>query len=195
MKKLLSFSILPSFVLSLLAALLALGSLTSSAQNLYRWVDKDGHVIYSDSEPPKNAKDVQRKKLGDNVVANPNELLPFAVKAALQRNPVTLFANNCGIACDQALTLLNKRGIPFSSRNPEADPNAAEALKSLVGQLNVPTLGVGTNSVVGFNENAWNNALDAAGYPRFNAASLSLKPATQPSSSPTPSPVATEQSK
>ena len=195
MQKKFSCSLLRPFLLSLLAMFLTLGSWTSSAQNLYRWIDKDGRVIYSDSEPPRDAKDVQRKKLGDNVVANPNELLPFAVKAALQRNPVTLFASNCGIACDQALALLNKRGIPFSSRNPEADPNAAEALKSMVGQLNVPTLGVGTNSVVGFNENAWNNALDAAGYPRFNAASLSLKPATQPSSSPTPSPVATEQSK
>ncbi len=97
------------------------------------------------------------------------------------------------MTCDQALALLNKRGILFSSRNPETDPNAAEALKSLAGQLSGPTLGLGTNSVVGFNENTWNNALDAAGYPRFNATSLSLKPATQPSSSPTPSPVATEQ--
>lgn len=195
MKKNFSFSIPLPFLLLLLAACLTLGSLNASAQNLYRWIDNDGRVIYSDSEPPKDAKDVRQKKLGDYVVANPNDLLPFAVKIASQRNPITLFANSCGTACDQALALLNKRGIPFSSRNPETDPNAAEALKSLAGQLSVPTLGLGTNSVVGFNENTWNNALDAAGYPRFNAASLSLKAATQPSSSPTPSPVTIEQQK
>ena len=143
-------------------------SLAVSAQGLYRWIDKDGNVTYSDAPPPKDAKGVQKKKLGDNVVASENDNMPFAVKNAMQRNPVTLYANNCGETCDQARALLSKRGVPFANRNPETDPGAAEALKDLVGQLNVPTLAVGTNSVTGFSESAWNSALDAAGYPRFN---------------------------
>ncbi len=61
MKKTFSFSIPPPFLLLLLAACLTLGSLNASAQNLYRWIDKDGRVIYSDSEPPKDAKDVRQK--------------------------------------------------------------------------------------------------------------------------------------
>ena len=151
-----------------LALLSITASLAVSAQGLYRWIDKDGNVTYSDAPPPKDAKGVQKKKLGDNVVASENDNMPFAVKNAMQRNPVTLYANNCGETCDQARALLSKRAVPFANRNPETDPGAAEALKDLVGQLNVPTLAVGTNSVTGFSESAWNSALDAAGYPRFN---------------------------
>ena len=176
-----------------LALPLITASLAVSAQGLYRWIDKDGNVTYSDAPPPKDAKGVQKKKLGDNVVASENDNMPFAVKNAMQRNPVTLYANNCGEACDQARALLSKRGVPFANRNPETDPGAAEALKDLVGQLNVPTLAVGTNSVTGFSESAWNSALDAAGYPRFNvlgnARVAPNAPTPAPASVPTPAPV------
>ena len=175
----------------LLMSLLMTASL-ASAEGLYRWVDKDGNITYSDAPPPKDAKGVQKKKLGDNVVASDDDNMPFIVKNAVQRNPVTLYANSCGEACDQARALLSKRGVPFSNRNPETDPGASEALKDLVGQLNVPTLAVGTNSVVGFSESAWNSALDAAGYPRFNvlgnARAAPKSPAAVPAPAPAPAP-------
>lgn len=173
-----------------LALPLITASLAVSAQGLYRWIDKDGNVTYSDAPPPKDAKGVQKKKLGDNVVASENDNMPFAVKNAMQRNPVILYANNCGEACDQSRALLSKRGVPFVNRNPETDPGAAEALKDLVGQLSVPTLAVGTNSVTGFSESAWNSALDVAGYPRFNVlGNARVAPnAPAPGSVPTPVP-------
>ena len=154
-----------------------------AAPELYRWVDKDGKVTYSDTPPPKDAVSAQKKKLGDNSAGSGNggeDAIPFALKSAMQRNPVVLYTNDCGELCDQARTMLAKRGIPFVSRNPETDPGASEALKELTGALSVPTLAVGTGNQIGFNESGWNAALDGAGYPKFNALSPNLKTPPKP---------------
>jgi hypothetical protein len=45
----------------------------------------------------------------------------------------------------------------------EAD---AEALKKLVGAMDVPVLTLGANKLKGYDEGSWNSALDSAGYPR-----------------------------
>ena len=99
----------------------------AAPEGLFRWVDREGKVTYSDTPPPKDAVNPQRKRLGDNITGGGEDAIPFALKSAMQRNPVILYANNCGEACDQARALLSKRGIPFVSRNPETDPGAADA--------------------------------------------------------------------
>jgi hypothetical protein len=38
------------------------------AGNMYRWVDKDGKVHYTDQLPPPEAQSAERKKLGDKGV-------------------------------------------------------------------------------------------------------------------------------
>ena len=155
-------------------ALLVSGlGLNVNAQALYRWVDQDGRVQYSDMPPPANAKNTQQKRLGDNLIEQ--DKLPYALKIAAQNNPVTLYTSDCGSACDQARALLNKRGIPYAERNPEKDADAAKALGALIGALQVPTLVVGDSNLKGFLESGWNRALDNAGYPRSNP--LSRPPA------------------
>lgn len=137
------------------------------AQEIFRWVDKDGKVHYGDRPPPAaEAKSVQTKKLGDSVIEQ--DAVPFAVSTAMKNNPVTLYANNCGEACTNGKALLAKRGIPFSDKNPESDPAAAGALKAVAGALQVPTIVIGAIHLSGFDEAGWNAALDTAGYPRFN---------------------------
>ena len=96
------------------------------------------------------------------------EAVPYGVSIAMKNNPVTLYANSCGEACASAKALLVKRGIPFTEKNPESDVAAAAALKALAGALQVPTIVIGSNSLQGFEEDGWNAALNAAGYPRFN---------------------------
>ncbi len=160
------------------AAMVVASASLIAAPDLYRWVDKDGKVTYSDTPPPKDAVSAQKKRLGDNGAGGGEDALPYALKLAMQRNPVILYANNCGEICDQARALLAKRGIPFVSRNPETDPGASEELKELIGALSVPTLAVGSGSQTGFNESGWNSTLDGAGYPKFNVLSPNLK--TQP---------------
>jgi glutaredoxin len=147
---------------------------TAAAQTVYRWVDKDGKVHYGDSPPAEN-KSVQQKNLKAGQGVNADNV-PFAVKDATQRNPVTAFLTNCGQPCDGARSLLAKRGVPYTAKDPENNPNDADALKALAGGLDVPFLQVGDRSIRGFTEESWNSALDAGGYPRVNPFSKAPEP-------------------
>jgi glutaredoxin len=141
-------------------------AISTQAQTVYRWVDKDGKVQYSDKPPPADAKSSQQKRLGSGTTAD--EQVPYAVQLAMQKNPVSVFITVCGDPCSGARALLAQRGIPYTERDPENNRSDAEALKQLVGSLQVPVLVVGENSIKGFEETSWNSALDAGGYPRTN---------------------------
>lgn len=154
------------FVLQALALALALAGLQSHAQTqVYRWVDKDGKVQFTDTPPPKEARDVTEKRMGGGYVEEGQ--VPYATRMAAQRNPVTLYtSNDCGELCAQGRALLNRRGIPFSEKNAQASKADAEALKKLAGGLQVPYMLVGETPVRGFDEELWQSALDRAGYAR-----------------------------
>lgn len=146
----------------------------ADAQQLYKWVDKDGNVTYSDTPPPKDAKNVQQKAVGDSSPGTDD--IPYAVKSAMERNPVILFANNCGEICDSARALLGRRGIPFKDRNPEKDPTALDALKAATGGQEIPVLMVGGTIQKGFSDETWHAALTSGGYPLTNPG-IKAKPA------------------
>ena len=137
---------------------------TSAVAELYKWVGKDGKVTYSDTPPPADAKRVEKKRLNDRVAEGDG--LSFATQNAMKKHPVLLFATDCGDPCDKGKALLAKRGVPHTLKNPEKNIVDGNELKKLVGALEVPALQVGKNGVKGFNEAAWNAALDAAGYPK-----------------------------
>lgn len=137
----------------------------SAAEELYRWVDEKGQVTYSDLPPPPSVDGVQQKRFSDRAGT---QQLPYALQLATRNFPVTLYLSDCGNACDQAGKLLQKRGVPFTQKNAK-DPQVAEELAKLTGgKLLVPLLTVGTNVVKGFEEGAWQTALDVAGYPKSN---------------------------
>lgn len=151
-------------VAALAAALLA--AFAAQAQtSVYRWVDKDGKVHFSDTPPAEDAKDLKQKQMGGG--GADDSQLPYATQMAMRRNPVTFYSGNaCGDLCDSARNLLSSRGIPFSERNAEANPADGEALRKLVGELRVPVLVIGQNTLKGYEESTWQSALDSAGYPR-----------------------------
>ncbi len=153
------------FFRALLIALL-LSALHAQAQStVYRWVDKDGKVQFSDSPPPAEAKDATQKRMGGGYVEEGQ--LPYATQMAMRRNPVVLFTSDvCGDICAQGRSLLSKRGIPYAEKNAEKNPADAEELKKLIGELKVPVLVVGTNTIKGYAEESWQSALDEAGYAR-----------------------------
>jgi glutaredoxin len=151
------------------AALAALGlsiAFAATAETtVYRWVDRDGKVHFSDTPPPEDAKSASQRRLGGGYVEE--SALPYATQMAVKRNPVTLFiATDCGTPCDSARELLSRRGVPYTERNAQSAPAEAEALRKAAGTAEVPFLTVGDNKLRGFEEEAWNSALDAAGYPR-----------------------------
>lgn len=153
---------------NLIALLLAAASSIGAAQELFRYVDKDGRVVYSDIAPPLDARDIQRKRLGGNFIDTSEP--PYAVQIAQQRNPVLLYAGDCGPGCDAARALLNRRGVPFREIDP-SQPGEAQKMKELTGDLSVPVLVVGSAIVLkGLEEGAWQAALDQASYPKTPAA-------------------------
>ena len=173
---------------TIVITLLAFALSAPVGAQLYKWVDKDGRISYSDTPPPKEAKDVKQRNFGDGVGsgASPDDLPPM-VREAIKNNPVTLYVNNCGEACDGGRALLTKRGVMFTERNPESDKAGFDALMKLTGgQQTVPVLSVGSKVLKGFSEGEWQEALNAAGYPRFNPGIKPKPPAPAPAAPATP---------
>lgn len=144
---------------------------TALAQQLYRWVDQNGRVTYSQNPPPAGAaKNVQQRNMsGGSVVEGPD--LPYATQVAAKNFPVTLYTgSDCGDPCKQGRDSLSKRGIPFKEV-AVVDAESIEALRKLAGNPRIPTLRVGSQISAGFEATSWKNALDAAGYPASVAVS------------------------
>ena len=163
--------------------------------NVYRWVDKDGNVQFSDAPPPEDARGVTQKRLGGGYV---DETLPYATQLAMRRNPVTLYTGgDCGRSdlCTRGRELLSQRGVPFTERDVQSNPADGETLKKLIGALEVPVLVVGESNIKGYEEDAWQGALDSAGYPRERAPGQGPSRAVippPPPVKPEPAPNATE---
>ncbi len=175
------------------AAVIAAGA-AAQAQQVFRYVDKDGKVVYSDRSPPSDSKDVQAKRVSPNFIENND--VPVALTQATERFPVTLYTFACGAVCQNAEGLLNRRGIPFTTVNVE-DVKGAEQLQKLTGAQQAPVLQLGDKLIAkGFNEARWSAMLDEAGYPKTPPrrvaakASTEAAPATPPGA--TPSGMATE---
>lgn len=154
-----------SLVAALAVAAAAAWCADAAAQStLYRWVDRDGKVHFTDTPPPAEAKKAEQRRFGDSA---PDQALPYATQTAMKRNPVMLWvAPNCE-PCSQGRELLANRGVPFSERDVQANVETQAAFRKLTGgDLNVPTLEVGAARIRGFEEGQWNAALDTAGYPR-----------------------------
>ncbi len=145
------------------AVLLAVALAGAQAQQMYRWVDKDGKVHYTQQPPPADARNVQRRTAASG--ATNASGLPYATQLAAKNYPITLYTSaDCGQACKDARASLEKRGIPYEEV-VVGDQNAIENLKRLTGKTQVPVLRVGTQIESGFEPVGWKAALDAAGYP------------------------------
>lgn len=144
-------------------ALIVLAAAAAQAQaQQYRWIDEHGRVQYTDTLPPASAKSVEKKNFhGNSVAAQPG----FALTRALQQSPVKLYTHpECKEPCDIARQVLRRRGVPFSEV-VTADPGTFDELKKASGGESVPVLVVGSSVQRSVSADAYNRALDAAGYP------------------------------
>lgn len=133
------------------------------AQQMYRWVDSNGRVHYTQTPPPTDAKNVQKKRLSSG--GGETVQIPYATRVASANFPVTLYVSDeCGDACKEARALLQKRGIPH--RVVEVtDAKSLENLKQVSGGNAVPVMTVGRVVQKGFDAAQYNGALNSAGYP------------------------------
>lgn len=154
----------------------------AQAGKLYRWVDSSGKVHYGDAPPPDAAK-VETRKFSDAVSG---ENLPYETRRAQQNFPLTLYvADSCKETCEQARSLLRKRGVPFTEKNLVTKEDV-EAFRNLSGSDSVPVLSVGRIFLKGFLATQWNNELDVAGYPKSAPYRAVPAPAKLPEDKKTP---------
>src|SRR5512142_1499407 len=126
----------------LLLSLLMLAN--AQASELYRSVDKEGKVHYSDS-PLQDTEDVQALKPVKDPV--PDENLPYATKVARDNFPVTLYTfPDCGSGCQLGRDLLNKRGVPLTEKSL-TKPEDIEAYQKASGDSRYPGMSVGNTWV------------------------------------------------
>lgn len=175
-------------IITAMCAAALVASLAAQAQtNVYRWVDKDGKVHFSDSPPPPDAKDSTQKRMGGGATLSATQV-PFATQEAAKRNPVTLYSSTkCGELCTQGRALLARRGVPFTEKLADVNPADGEAVKQMTGKLHVPVLRVGERHVEGFRDDLWQSALDAAGYAKTALPGQTVAPpppAPQPPAAP-----------
>jgi glutaredoxin len=162
--------------LVILAAWMAAASAPLAAAQLYQWKDAQGRTVYSDQAPPTSVKAQQKSFKGSFIEGGES----YAAKTAREKHPVTLYASACGTPCDQARQLLSTRGIPYSSKDPQANPEAQAELQKLTGRLRVPVLVVGSDKIDGFETGQWQSALDRAGYPKSAPPGRKPAPTTTP---------------
>lgn len=157
--------------ISVIAALgiYAIQSWDAGAQQLYRWVDKDGRVHYTQTPPPRGAaKSVQPRNLGSGSVMESSEP-SYVLQQAMKNFPVTLYtAPSCKEGCPETRELLAKRGVPYREVNV-VDQRTSDALKKATGDNKVPALIVGSQVQVGYVPQVIQGLLDSAGYPRTPA--------------------------
>jgi glutaredoxin len=164
-------------------AVAVFSALGAGQQQVYRYIDKDGRVIYTDRAPPPDGKEIQAKRLSPNYIENND--VPVATVQAAQRFPVTLYSFSCGTVCQNAEGLLNRRGVPYTMVNVE-DQKGAEQLMKLTGAQQAPVLQVGDKLIAkGFNEARWTAMLDDAGYPKSPPRRVAAK-AVEPAAAPAP---------
>src|SRR5262249_18510627 len=147
---------MPRWAALALLAICASGTAMAQLQQVYRYVDQDGRVVYSDKPPPANAREAQAKRIGKNTIETSN--LSYTAARAQERCPVTLYTFGCGTVCDTAAALLNKRGVPHTVVDVGSG-DGADKLKRLTGALDAPALQVGDQFTTGFNETRWQSML------------------------------------
>ncbi|MDC8759004.1 glutaredoxin family protein [Janthinobacterium fluminis] len=131
----------------------------ASAQ-VYKWKDAKGVTHFSDTPPPASTAKVELKSYGSQDTA----ALPFELAEAVRNHPVTLYTAEQCEACDLGRNLLRGRGIPYTEKTVG---NAADqaALKQAGGAAQLPFLLLGRRKYTGFEQGAWDSALNAAAYP------------------------------
>lgn len=147
------------------------------AQQVYKSVDKNGRVTYSEVPPLPGSGD---KLTGDSAAS---VALPYALQQVVSRYPVTLYTTAECTPCINARLMLTQRGVPFAERTVSSNEDLT-AYKRLNSDNNFPLATIAAQQLKGYEETEWTKYLDAAGYPKSstlprnfrNAEATSLTP-------------------
>ena len=165
-------------------ALVAIGIPAAQADTLYKWVDSQGRISYHDQPPPEGAGyRVEEKVLGTGNKHKEDDTLAKVV----EKFPVVLYSvPDCG-SCDLARLYLQKRKVPFTEQNLNADPELQQTLKKKIGSLSAPTIMIGEKVMKGYVESVLEGELDGVGYPKIETSESSASESQGNDKAPAPS--------
>ena len=154
-----------TFVFIILALTLYLS--TTTAAEIYKWVDEKGEMHISDSPPPaakssgemKVYKDRQEDSLGTAPAPVKKE---EESRPALERKTkadVVLYTTSWCPYCRKARDYLRSRGIDFIEYDIEKDKEAAVCKRQLDNRGGVPFAIINGRSISGFSASAYEKAL------------------------------------
>lgn len=177
----------PLALIATSAGALALALLAGPAHAVYKIVGPDGKVTYSDTPPPEGSKAKVQPVAVSGGGGAPNLTgLPYEVREAANKYPVTLYSTKECKPCDVGRQMLQQRGIPFSEKTLSPTPADQAALQRFAGTGSLPVLTVGQQQIKGVTPSDWHGYLDAAGYPRESKLPASYRqPAPTPMVTPT----------
>lgn len=153
-------------ILRSVAVPLALICSLAQAQAVYRILGADGRLTFSD-KPPLTGQSKRTLLPEEHHAAEASNVnvLPFELRQAASRYPVTLYTTDSCEPCEAGRALLRQRGIPFEERTVTT-PQDGEVLKRLSGSHSaLPFLTIGGQGLHGFSEVEWSQFLSAAAYP------------------------------
>ena len=152
----------------LLALLPLLAVLPCQAQ--FKVVGPDGKVTYTD----RPAEGAAGRPVNVGNTAAPEAALPYELRQAASRYPVTYYTTAKCTPCDAGRNWLRTRGIPFAEKSISTREEN-DALARTIGSAELPAMTIGTQPVRGFGAEQWNALFDAAGYPRASQLPRSYK--------------------
>jgi glutaredoxin len=147
-------------VTTLLGSFMLLGITPAQAGKLYKLVDEQGNITYSDTRPDSDAGSVEEQDVSPAAGEESAGLDQLA-----DDTPIMFYSVPECAACDMVRTYLGNTGFPYTELQVDDDYDAQQKMKAAVGNLNVPTVTVGGRTLSGFNASALDAVLDVAGYP------------------------------
>lgn len=141
---------------------------TGTPQGPVKWVDAKGRVHYSDRQPLPDDGVVRAQSVSARppapTIGDPT--LPWALRSAAARYPVTLYTSAQCEPCDAARAHLAQRGVPYVEKRV-TDAEDVQVFQALGFEKPLfPSVSIGPEKLVGYESNGWDRALDATGYPK-----------------------------
>jgi glutaredoxin len=147
------------------------------AQQVYKSVDKNGRVTYSEVPPAPGSEN----KLTAGSASSGS--LPYSLQQIVSRYPVTLYTAADCAPCINARLMLTQRGVPFTERTISSNEDI-DAYKKLNGDTSLPLVTIASQQLKGYEETEWTKYLDAAGYPKTSTLPRNYKNAEATSLTP-----------
>lgn len=131
----------------------------AQAVTIVQCEDADGNKTYQEKCPPGTTA-VETK----DFYTGPKATAPD-MESLKENKPVVLYSVETCDACDLVRNYLNTRGTPFNEKPVGDNAELQEELIDITGELSVPVVTIGQETVEGYNKAQIKDKLDQAGYP------------------------------